>query len=313
MKRNILVGFLIVFLLLLLGAYLYGSWFFSSILIAGETKTLAQDLARMGERDLAFYGLPAPEEVTIDTGEVELAGWYFENEREGACGVLMLHGYTSTRYGVLQYAPLFWERGCDIFAYDARGHGDSSAAYHTYGYHEKEDGKAALDWFKQRSGLTTEQIGLVGVSYGAATVLQMIPLAQETAFVLSDSPYQDLQAIVSYQAEQQFGNLVKPFIGGAFLASELRADFDAAEVSPRNAVATAEMPVLIFHSLQDEFTPASNSEAIYANSNPATTVLRLTDWGAEHAASIIVDYDTFDQLVDEFLATYVGEFGLENE
>ena len=163
------------------------------------------------------------------------------------------------------------------------------------------------------TGLQESQIGLAGVSYGAATVLQMIPLAEDVAFVLSDSPYQDLKTIVAHQSEAQFGSIVKPFVPGAFLVSELRADFDADEVSPINGIAAADVPVFLTHSLQDEFTPATNSEAIFANSDPAITDFLLTDWGAAHAASIIVDYDLYKQNVDEFLATYAPDFGLSGE
>lgn len=313
MKKRTLWIVLGIILIILVGIYLYASYFFSSVLIDAETRTLAEDIARSDRGSYADYSLPEPQDVSIDAGDVTLAGWYFENELDGDCGVLLLHGYTGTRNGVLQYAPLFWERGCDLLAYDARGHGDSSDAYHTYGYHEKDDGKAALDWFMAETGLQESQIGLAGVSYGAATVLQMIPLAEDVAFVLSDSPYQDLNTITEYQANAQFGSIVKPFIGTAFLISELRADFDADEVSPLNGIAAGDIPVFLTHSLQDEFTPATNSEAIFANSDPAITTFFLTDWGASHAASIIVDYDLYKQNVDAFLATYAPDFGLSSE
>ena len=55
----------------------------------------------------ATTGLPEPEEVRIDTGEVTLAGWYFDNPADAGCGLLFLHGFTGTRYHALNWAPLF--------------------------------------------------------------------------------------------------------------------------------------------------------------------------------------------------------------
>ncbi|MCP4360296.1 MAG: alpha/beta fold hydrolase [Chloroflexi bacterium] len=304
--------FIGIIILLLALIYLGGSYYFSTILLDLPTQTLADGQARMMESNLLDPALPPPEAVTIDAGDVTLTGNFYENEKDGDCAVLLLHGYTGTHHGVMQYTPLFWDRGCDLLAYNARGHGDSTAAYHTYGYHEKADGQAAYNWLLDRSELEPSQVGLTGVSYGAATVLQMLPLTPDAAFVLSDSPYQDLRTIVAHQGEDQFGSWVNIFVPSAFFIAELRADFDADEVSPHNAVAGTTTPVLIMHSATDEFTPPTNSEAIYANSNPATTQLVINEWGAPHARDILEDYDAYKQIVDEFLALNAPGFGLND-
>jgi pimeloyl-ACP methyl ester carboxylesterase len=86
----------------------------------------------MAELNYHAAALPQPEAVTIDGGDVMLAGSFYDNVSDGRCAILMLHGYTSTRYGVLQFADPFWQRGCDLLAYDARGHGQSSDAYQDF-------------------------------------------------------------------------------------------------------------------------------------------------------------------------------------
>jgi len=72
-------------------------------------------------------------------------------------------------------------------------------------------------------------------------------------------------------------------------------------------------PILLIHSLQDEYTPPSHSEDIFANSNQAHTVLHLTDWGAAHGESIFDDYEAYRQLFDEFLVEQAPDFGLSVE
>lgn len=310
--KRILVIVLVVLVVALAAVYAYGSWYFADILINSPTQSLAQSEARAAFT-LDELELPPPEEISVPSGDITLAGWYFDNPADGACGVILLHGYTGTRYGTLQYVPLFWERGCDLVMYDARAHGASGGEFHTYGYYEKRDGQAVLDWLMQRTGLAPGDIGLVGVSYGAATALQMAPLTPDVAFILADSPYQDLRTIVSYQATQQFGDWVQLFVPGALLAAELRADFDVAAVSPQNAVVGSDTPIFLIHSLQDEFTPPSHSEAIFTLANPETAVLHLTDWGAPHGMSIFEDFATYEQWVDEFLAAQAPDFGRQDE
>ena len=101
MKKRTLWIVLGIILIILVGVYLYASYFFSSVLIDAETRTLAEDIARSDRGSYAEYGLPEPQDVSIDAGDVTLAGWYFNNELDGDCGVLLLHGYTGTRNGVL--------------------------------------------------------------------------------------------------------------------------------------------------------------------------------------------------------------------
>jgi len=290
-------------------ALIYGgaSWYFSEILLNSPTQTIA---AARAEGDTpATSGLPEPEEVRIDAGEVTLDGWYFDNPADAGCGLLFLHGFNGTRYHALNWAPLFWERGCDILAYDHRGHGDSTPAFHTYGFYEKYDALAALDWFGQRAGLEQSQIGVFGVSYGAATALQMAPLAPDLAFVGADSAYSEMEEIVGYQARQMFPTLAPLLLPGALTVAEWRADFDVQAVAPERTVAEAQMPILLIHSLTDEYTFSTHSEDIYANSDQSRTVLHLTDWGAPHARDILTDFDAYRQLVNDFLTEFAPQFG----
>lgn len=310
MKKKWWIIFIMADLLLLV--YFGGSWFFSSVLLDAETQSLDESVSRMEELGILFDAYPEPDTITVDAGEVSLEGWYYNNPLDGQCAVLMLHGYTGTRAGTMQYAPLFWDRGCDLFAYDARGHGNSTNAYHTYGYHEKNDGVAAYEWLLAETGLEPAQIGLIGVSYGAATSLQMAPLVQDTAFIIADAPYQDVRTIVSQQGVNMFGGWTAAFVPTSFFIADWRADMESDEVSPMNAVAEVDTPILLVHSLQDEFTLSSHSEAIYGNANQATTVLQLNDWGSGHALDIFEHPEEYKLFVDDFLTEFAPDFGLSS-
>jgi pimeloyl-ACP methyl ester carboxylesterase len=309
MKRKTPWIILTVLVVILLGVYIGGSWFFSSVAIDSPTQTLED--GRQESDSFVELGLPEPQDITIDAGEVTLAGFLFENPLDGDCGAILLHGFSGTRYGALQYAPLFWERGCDILAYDHRGHGASTPSLHTFGYYEKDDLVDALDWFTAQTGLDRSNVAVVGVSYGAATALQAAPLMPDVAFVLADSAYQDLASILRVQAEKQFGNLGLFLLPGALQMAELRIGGDVNTISPQDGVTQAQMPILLIHSLQDEYTPAGHSQTIFDRSNQSRTVLDLNDWGSPHGRDILTDYDTYRLEVDDFIDTYAPDFGLD--
>lgn len=308
MKSGIRKWFVLFIVLdLVIVAYVAGAWYFAGILVAFDSKTLAEDKARGDLAEPQELGLPAPENVTIDTGEVALAGWFFENPAEGNCGVILLHGHTGTRYGAIRFAPLFWGHGCDIVAFDARYHGESSGDYGTYGYHESDDTLAVVDWLATQSDIPSENIGLMGTSYGASTVLQAAAKRSDLAFVAADSSFEDLITIVTLQGVRQYGPWVKLFVPGAFLLASWRADFDPAATSPMLAAQQIAIPVFISHSLQDSYTPPNHSEAIFANVPHERKVLHLTDWGAEHSGSIDTNFAGYQAQIDSFLAEFVPQ------
>jgi len=316
MNKKRLNRVFIIFDIALVLLYIGAAWFFSSILIAFPQRPLAQVAESMQESgyrtDPADFDLPAPEEVTISVDdEIQLAGWYFDNPVDGDCGLIFLHGHTGARLHGLIYSEPFWTRGCDLLMFDARHHGESTGEYGTYGYHEKEDTRVALRWFENKTGLPTNQIGLAGVSYGAATVLQAAALEPDIAFVIADSPYQDLSTIVREQAVNQYGLLMPLLTPGAFFFANLRADFRVREVSPLDAAADIQAPVFLTHSLQDEYTLSDHSETIYANLDPSRSVLEITNWDSPHAEAVYQRTDEFYALINDFLQTHVPTYGIE--
>ncbi|MBP8002756.1 MAG: alpha/beta fold hydrolase [Chloroflexi bacterium] len=313
-KKRLNIMFIIFDIALVL-LYIGASWYFSGVLIAFPQRSLAQVAANMqadGYRtDPAEFGLPEPEDVIIPVDEeIQLAGWYFDNPTDGNCGLIFLHGHTGARLHGLIYSEPFWTRGCDLLMFDARHHGESTGEFGTYGFFEKEDTRVALRWFEAKTGLATEQIGLAGVSYGAATVLQAAALEPNIAFVIADSPYQDLATIVREQAVNQYGSLMFLLEPGAFFFAGLRADFRPTQVSPEDAAASIQSPVFLTHSLQDEYTLPDHSRTIAANLDPSRSVLEITNWDSPHAEAVYQRTDEFYAMINDFLQTYVPEYGL---
>jgi len=304
MRRRSVKILAISALVVVLIIVIYGaiSWVFSD-------KLTASNFAPLGPVDVTAFGLPQPENVTIPGDGVSLAGWYFANPRKAGCAVVMLHGYSGSRQEILAAAPIFWDRGCDLLMYDSRGHGESSPALLTYGAHERQDLRLAVEWLAQRTGLPHNRIGLIGWSYGAAVALQAAAQVHDLAFVIADSSYSSLGDIARAQAVKQFGAWARVFVPGALLISGLRAGFDARTVAPDSAIRDVQAPVLLIHSRQDGFTPVVQSERIFAHSNKSRTEFVIPDWEAPHANSYTNNPAAYTAVVDSFLNKYAPGFG----
>lgn len=297
---------LLVAAALLLLVYGGVSWLFSERLIAPDFKAL-------GAVDVKAFGLPQPEATRIPGDGVTLAAWYFENPRRSGCAVVMLHGFGGGRAEVLAPTPIFWQRGCDLLLYDARGHGESSQALLSYGAHEREDLRLAVEWLGNRAGLPQTRIGLIGWSYGAATAIQAAAGLPHLAFVVADSSFSSLGDIARVQAGKQFGTWARIFVPGALLVSGLRGGFDAQDAAPADVIQHVQVPVLLVHSRQDGFTPVGQSELIYEHANQERTRLVIPVWVASHAHSYTEAPVAYTALVDSFLADFVPGFGARLE
>lgn len=307
MKKRYIVPVLILGIL-----YIGISWFFANMVIGAPTYS-ADSLQSYISEEIPNLEIANIEQVRVEGADAEIATTLFENPLDGNCAVIYLHGYTGHRYSQLEYIPMFWERGCDAVAYDARGHNDSDDAFHTFGYYEKRDAAAVIDWTMARTGLAASQIGLMGSSYGAATALQTLDLNDDLAFVIADSAYQNMETIVLHQGQAQFGSIVNPFVGMAITIAEARAAMEFDDVSPLNAVKGKETPTLLLHIRADQFTPSTHSEAIYQASNQAVTEFYLTDWAERHGTPFHGNPEAYTAIIDAFLENKAPNFGLVNQ
>lgn len=318
MKRSISVvaGIIIVFAF----AYLAISWYFSTQIIVyesvpvGDTADVAEnegdnEASDDYERWRPTFDVPNKETVELEVNDVNLVLDYYENETDADCGVIFLHGFSGDRENIGVYGPMFYELGCDVVAYDARAHGDSEDAFMTFGYYERYEAEAVILWLADKSEIDVSQIGMVGISYGAVTALQALNLQPDIAFVVADSPHQDMRTTVTEQAVAIFGEPIKLISTGAFMMVELRANMSVDEVSSIRAVQNANNPILILHSLEDTYIMPYHAEAIYEASNHETTQLILQDYGSPHADSIIDNPDAVRADVYTFLNDYQPDFG----
>lgn len=306
MRRRVVASAVVM---LLLGLVAYGgiSWLFSQ-------KLVAQQFTALGPVDFAEYGMPPPETVTIRGEGVGLVGWYFDNPRDESCAVVMLHGFGGSKAEVLAATPLFWQRGCDLLLYDARGHGESSRAILSFGAHEREDMLRVVEWVTARTALPRSRVGLLGWSYGAATAIQgASEPGGDVAFVIADSSFSSLGDIARVQAAKQYGSWAKVFVPGAVFVSSVRGGFEVRDPAPVSVIVDVRSPVLLVHSRQDGFTPVEHSERIFAASDQRRTRLVIPEWEAPHALSYRRNRVGYTAVVDSFLAEFAPSFGVRLE
>lgn len=288
--------------------YTGAAYYFSGEITTFRVKSQEDILKEDGLRGYADVKLPRPEEVRIPINDVVIAGWLFMNPKNRKCGVLLHHGHGSNRAGSLQYAPLFWPRGCHLFLFDARHHGASTGVFATWGHREKHDLVAMVDWFSKKTGLGRENVGIFGTSMGAAIVMQAAPLLPDIAFAAADSPFEDLDSILQYRGSRLYGAPILLLYPAASGLAGLRGNFETDEVSPLQSAHNVKIPVFMTHAKDDVDVPFSHGQAVFEALPGTRKVFHPVESGG-HCKLMKNQPGLYRKWMDAFLKQYAPDFG----
>jgi uncharacterized protein len=290
-------------LIIIVAALGFALWYFSNRVIrisVWDPERIIAFETGTGVWDPEYLpGLPKEEVELQSPYGYKLRGWFIPAPVRTNKTVILVHGITRSRLTSVKYIELFRKRGCHVFVYDHRRHGESGGTSTTYGYYEKYDLKACVDWVAARTG-PNPLIGLHGESMGAATVLQYAAIDNRAAFYIADCPYSDVAGQLGHRLKEEYKGLpsfpVIPLVG---LICRLRAGFRFKDVSSIEAIRHVETPILFIHGEADDYVPTQMSLNMH-RVKPGKKALYLV-LEAAHAEAYLKNPDGYDRTVGEFL------------
>jgi hypothetical protein len=218
---------------------------------------------------------------------IELRGWKVRARTPIANWVLLFHGVSDNRTGVLGHAELLLRHGYNVVMMDARAHGESGGTISTYGWKERYDTVAIAEALY--SSEKVNHVGALGVSMGAAIALQSGALEPRIEGVVAEDPFANLRE-VSYDYA---GLGLTPLLGRTlFRPATILAmrgiakvgGFRPDDVSPEKAVAARSFPVLLICGTRDQRIPCRHAERIYVAARGPKELWVVA--GAEHTAAL---------------------------
>lgn len=245
-------------------------------------------------------------DVTYATSLGENPAWFIEGD--DTTWVVLVHGNGLTRRDVLKPLPAIVANGNPALVITYRNHprapADPSGRLQ-YGLTEWEDVAAAVDY---ALGAGADDVVLVGYSMGGGIVTNFLyesPLAARVRGVVLDSPMLDLGATVDLGAS----NRSLPVIGlpiPATLTSMAkwmagwRYDVDWGRLDYLDRADQIEVPVMLFHGVEDDIVPVGTSDTLAGMLGDQVTYHRVES--AKHLESWNLDPATYEKLLAEFLA-----------
>lgn len=260
-----------------------------------ETYNVEIQAGRIESR--AFEELPKEEIYIPSPYGYRLHGYFIPVEGANRTAIIV-HGVTISLMGSVKYIDLFRKRGYNVLIYDHRNHGKSGGKTTTYGYYEKYDLKACVDWVLDRCGSDC-LIGIAGESMGAATILQHAAIDHRAAFYLADCPYSDLWDQLRYRLKIEYGLPAFPLLYLTDIVCWLRCGLRFSSVSPISDIQHVETPVFFAHGEDDLYVPTRMSMEMY-RIKPGKNKLYVAP-NARHAEAYWHNREEYDRLFGEFL------------
>jgi dipeptidyl aminopeptidase/acylaminoacyl peptidase len=231
----------------------------------------------------------------------ELRGWKIRPPNPNRDWILLFHGISDNRTGVLGHAEFLLHHGFSVVMMDSRAQGESGGDMVTYGWKEKRDTVAITNALYSTESV--RHLGALGVSLGAAIALQSAAVEPHIEAVVAEDPFANLREVSYDYAGLHFSPLLGMTV---FRPATIIALDDVAklggispdDVSPEKAVAERAFPVLLICGARDHTIPCRHAEAIYRAAR-GTKELWIVN-GAGHAAALGHDPAEYEKRVVQF-------------
>ncbi|MCC7667510.1 alpha/beta hydrolase [Liquorilactobacillus satsumensis] len=308
-SKRIIVGGLIIVCLLLAGTITAASAYFYYFAFEPQ-KPLNGKLPRKKQVRLAADQRWLKNESqqvwteTAATQKLKLKAFYLPAEHSSKQTIIVAHGYQENHRLMASYIRMLHNQGYNVLAPDDRGAGQSQGSYIGFGWPDRLDYLKWIELLIKRQGQEV-QIGLFGVSMGAATVMMTSgeKLPRQVKAIIADSGYSSITAELAYELKARFGLPKEPLITTAGWYSLLKNGFNFNDGNTVRQLHKNQLPLFLIHGQADKFVP---TRMVYQNYTSTRGIRRL--WVVPKTGHAMAYYNypkEYTQKVETFFKEYL--------
>lgn len=237
--------------------------------------------------------------------KLRLHGWYFPAPLQNPA-LILVHGKDSSRTKelydhFLEFATALSKQGFSVLMFDLRGHGQSQDAHFSFGVYEKRDVLGAYD-FLAAQGFPPGNIGLWGVSMGAASSLFAAAEEPGIGAIVLDCGYAEIDSIIKQEWPKE-SHLPNFLLAPTEFWVKTLYHYDLAHIRPVDSISKlSPRPTLIIHGDNDQLIDYHHGEQLHA-AYPSSTLWIVK--GAKHAGSYQSNPSKYEQKVGQFFKDHL--------
>ena len=148
----------------------------------------------------SFPGRPDAVKFSVP-GPAQREGWFFPGLL-GAPTIVLCHGYGSSRGELLTLVSALQDHQYNVFVFDFVAHGANDGIT-SFGFHEAEEVRAAIDELAKRSDVDPDHFGLWGYNLGAYAALREAETDKRVHALILDSVYDSPEVMVKIGVEKE--------------------------------------------------------------------------------------------------------------
>ena len=223
------------------------------------------EVVRMATAPMRFSVRTPPPGLEAETvtlrggGEVRLSGWVVPPRGQPRGVVVLMHGIHASRWTMVSRARFLRDAGYASVLYDSRAHGESSGERITIGHLEAEDARAVFEFADER--FPGVGIGVIAISMGGAAAT--LSRSSRPDALVVESVFSTLWRAVDNRVARRVGPLSRLVTPLVMIQFEPRLGIPVSEVSPLDAMAEVEAPVLVIGGKDDLDTRSEETQQMF--------------------------------------------------
>ncbi len=225
------------------------------------------------------------EKIAFKTRDgLELKGWFIPSTTGEARTVLMCHGWGDNKGELLQQTYfLNASGGFNLMYFDFRSHGESEGEITTIGGLETIDFDAAMDWLRTNRPEQARNIGVFGLSMGAAVTVASMPKHPDLRCAVVESPFSDYRTVIARWSWNHFRLPYYPLVALTLLI--LRSRVKDPEIDSFNPVEAAPhispRPLFVIGGVDDRLMTPEDVKKVFLAAREPKQLWMVP--GAQHA------------------------------
>jgi len=212
------------------------------------------------------YGVAYEKISFLSPDGLRLSGWFVPSPSGRDKTLLICHGWGDNKGEILEQT-LFLNRaeGFNLLYFDFRGHGESEGDKVTMGKQELLDFAGAMDYLKKSRPRCAANLGVFGLSMGAAVAAMALPDHPEIKAAVLESPFADFHEVGRRWVWHKLHIPYFPIVIAIMYMARVRSGHsDIDRYSPETYLPAAKTPVFIIAAERDSIMPPEDVRRLYS-------------------------------------------------